>query len=140
MRQKCVAVVDETLPIGLQANIVGVMSLSVGRDQPHVVGETAVDADGESYTGITRVPMPVLMASTEQIGRIAAAARAETLYHACFTDAALATKTYDAYTRQLAETPTGSVVHHGLVLLAGEKAVKRLTSGLPLLKSTDTAQ
>jgi hypothetical protein len=139
MGRKCVVVVDESLPIGLQANIAAVMCLSVGRDQPDVVGETAVDADGESYTGITRIPMPVLMASNEQIGQIAAAARAEALYHACFTDAALETKSYDAYTQRLAETPTDQVVHHGLVLLAGEKAVKRLTSGLPLLKSTDTA-
>jgi hypothetical protein len=138
MSEKCVIVVDKTLPVGLQANIAGVMCLAVGRDRPHIVGDTAVDADGQSYTGITRVPMPVLMASTDEISRIAAMARAEALYHACFTDAALATKNYEAYTQRLAETSTDQVVHHGLVLLAGEKAVKRLTSGLPLLKSMDT--
>lgn len=138
MSRKCVVVVDEDLPVGLQANIAGVLCLSVGRDHPDVVGDAVADADGRGYAGITRIPMPVLMASTDTIGRVAAAARAEAIYTACFTDAALTTKNYDAYTQQLAATPTDEVVHHGLVLLAGDKAVRRLTSGLPLLKSTDT--
>jgi hypothetical protein len=138
MSRKCVVVVDDALPIGLQANIAGVLCLSVGRDHPDVLGDATADADGQTYAGITRIPMPVLMAPTDTISRIAAAARAESLYIACFTDAALTTKNYDAYTRQLADTPTDQVVHHGLVLLARDNAVRRLTSGLPLLRATDT--
>lgn len=137
MSRKCVVVVDESLPIGLQANIAAVLCLSVGRDHPDVVGDATVDADGQTYPGITRIPMPVLMAPSDTIARLAAAARGESIDTACFTDAALATKNYDAYTRQLADTPTDQVVHHGLVLLAGDKAVRRLTSGLPLLRATD---
>lgn len=137
MSRKCVVVVDENLPLGLQANIAGVLCLSVGRDHPDIVGDAVADADGQTYPGITRIPMPVLMASSDTMASVVASARAEAIYHACFTDAALTTKNYDAYTQQLADTPTDEVVHHGVALLAGDKAVRRLTSGLPLLKSTD---
>ena len=134
MSRKCVIVVDDSLPVGLKANIAAVLCLSVGSNFPDVIGSDANDATGNTYAGITQIPVPVLMAATDQISDLVAAAREKELYHACFTDAALNTKKYEDYTTQLAAKSSDEVVHHGVVLVASDKQVKKLTGGLPLLK------
>jgi hypothetical protein len=134
MSRKCVIVVDESLPVGLKANIAAVLCLSVGANFPDVIGPDATDAAGNTYAGITQIPVPVLMAPTHQIADLVAAARDKELYHASFTDAALNTKKYDDYTAELAAKGSDEVMHHGVVLVASDKQVKKLTSGIPLLK------
>jgi hypothetical protein len=134
MSQKCVIVVDDSLPVGLKANIAAVLCLSVGANFPDVVGPDATDGTGNTYAGITQIPVPVLMSSTSQLADLVGAARDKDLYHASFTDAALNTKKYDDYTAELAAKRSDEVVHHGVVLVASDKQVKKLTSGLPLLK------
>lgn len=122
------------LPVGLKANIAAVLCLSAGANFPDVIGPDATDATGNTYAGITQIPVPVLMAPTHQIADLVAAARDKGLYHASFTDAALNTKKYDDYTAELTAKGSDDIVHHGVVLVASDKQVKKLTSGIPLLK------
>lgn len=58
--KKCVFIVDKTLPLGLVANTCAVLSLSLGKNHPELVGDNLHDKDGNIHAGITTVVMPVL--------------------------------------------------------------------------------
>ena len=45
MPERCVIVIDEALPPGLAANAAAVLALTLGREEPALVGAGFVDAD-----------------------------------------------------------------------------------------------
>lgn len=133
MDEKCVIILSESMPVGLKANIASVLSLSLGRNRPDLVGETVTAADGTNIPGITRIPVPILTAPEAALGDLYAQARVMALV-VPFTDAALKTKNYDDYRSQLAAQRTEEMVVHGLLLLGARKDVNRIAGRLPLLR------
>ena len=58
--EKCVMVIDETLPAGLIANTAEIMGITLGKEMPDTVGPDVTDKTGCSHRGIIQFPVPVL--------------------------------------------------------------------------------
>ena len=79
--EKCVVVLDETLPAGLAANAAAIMGITLGRQMPEVVGADVTDQSGRPHRGIITFPVPVLKSSPEELRAIR-----EKLYQPEFQD------------------------------------------------------
>ena len=132
-QSKAVVVVNETLPIGLKANVASVLCMSLGRERPEVVGETVVSADGVAFPGITRIPVPILTATAYAVASLRIRA-ADIDFCVAFTGAALTTKTYDEYRVLLSSEQSSTMDVHGVLLFGERKAVNKLVGQFPLLR------
>ena len=79
--EKCVMVIDEGLPLGLIANTVAIMGITLGKKMPEVVGVDVTDQSGNEHLGIIKFPVPILRGSSEIIKQIR-----EKLYQPDFQD------------------------------------------------------
>lgn len=137
MSKRCAFVIDAALPLGLIANTAAVLSLSLGRFAPDLVGPSLHDASGAEHSGITTAVMPILKSDSEGIRalRTKAAGRADPdLFIVDVTDAAQSTKSYDDYKSKLAEAPVDKLRYLGICLYGPEALIKSLTGNLPLLR------
>ena len=106
--EKCVVVLDETLPAGLAANAAAIMGITLGRQMPEAVGADVTDQSGRLHRGIITFPVPVLKSSPEELRAIR-----EKLYQpefqdlsaVDFSDLAQGYKTYEEFTGNMAQTP-----------------------------------
>jgi hypothetical protein len=133
-RRKWVAIIADDLPSGLAANTAAVLALTLGKAAPDLIGPDAIDSGGTTYPGLTTLPLPVLTATSQALAGLADRARSEQVLAALVTDAAQRSKTYPAYTQQLASTPAGLLTVLGLAILGPATTVNRLTGNLPLLR------
>ena len=65
--EKCVMIMDGSLPRGLLANTAAILGITLGKKKPEAVGEDVADRDGCVHPGIIRFPVPVLRGSPEDI-------------------------------------------------------------------------
>ena len=50
--EKCVMVIDESLPLGIIANTAAIMGITLGKKMPEVVGADVTDQSGNEHLGI----------------------------------------------------------------------------------------
>lgn len=134
---KCVFVIDHSLPLGLIANTAAVLSLSLGQRNPELVGPDLQNKDGETHAGITTIVMPVLKGDKDVIYSICRKAKAldhPGLQIIDVTDAAQTTKNYADYASKLAEKASEELRFFGVCLYGPIDIVKSLTGSLPLLR------
>lgn len=133
--QKCVIVVDSSLPAGIIANAAACLGFSLGTVLPHELGPVQTDADGVAHGGIINIPIPILSASSDQVKSIAdSAKKTEGLIVYDMSDAAQSSKTQDEY-RQKIERITNVDLRYWAVALYGDKrAVNKLCGSLPLFR------
>jgi hypothetical protein len=134
---KCVFVIDHSLPVGLIANTAAVLSLSLGRLNPQLVGPDLQNKDGETHAGITTIVMPVLKGDQDVIYSICK--KAKSLAHSGLqvfdvTDAAQSTKNYTDYANKLSTKASEELRFLGVCLYGPTDLVKSLTGSLPLLR------
>lgn len=68
MGKKFVAVLDESLPIGVAFNVLAHLALSIGRNAQGYMGkEKIVDASGVTHQGFSKYPFIILKASSPKI-------------------------------------------------------------------------
>lgn len=134
MPTKSVIAVDQSLPIGLKANIAAVLGLSLGREHPELLGETVKTEDEVSFAGITNTPLPILEANPSELADLYWTGGGLGVERWCFTDCALTTKNYEDYTRRCAETASLNMRFHGVLLHGSKKEINKLCSNYPLLK------
>ena len=69
--EKCVMVIDESLPSGMIANAAAIMGITLGKQMPEVVGTDVYDGTGKEHLGIIEFPVPILKGDGEllKIGR-----------------------------------------------------------------------
>lgn len=128
-------VVDPTLSLGLIANTVAVLSVALGASQSELIGPDTKDRSGVVHRGITRVPLPVLSASREQLSNLVHTAQLDPdLIVIGFNHVAQNCTTYDDYLEKLESTSFESLHFLGVLLLGPQRSVARLTGSLPLLK------
>ncbi len=72
--ERCVIVVDQTLPAGLAANAAAVLALTVGARFPQLPGQDLPDADGDVHPGLIPMGLPVLCAAPDRLAALRAAA------------------------------------------------------------------
>lgn len=131
---KGIIIVDEVLPPGLKANIAAVLSLSLGKKNPAIVGHSITNSEQIELEGITQIPLPILQAAAEDIKALYLANRESELYLVVFNDSALNTKTYQEYADRLSNQPTDKMVVHGLLAYGSRKLINKVSGNLPLLR------
>jgi hypothetical protein len=131
--QKCVLVIDKTLPQGLIANTAAVLTLSLGKLHPELIGADNINNDGEVHTGITSIPIPILASSPESIKTIRSSLKDEaTLVD--FSNVAQSTKNYQDYSEKLASTKAEDIEYLGIAVYGTKKIVNKYTGNLGLIR------
>lgn len=131
---KCVVVVNEELPIGLKANAASVITMTLGKQVPALVGPDVKDADGILHPGIVLIPVPILTAAPDKVRAIWESAGEGDIVRVGFSSLAQSCRTYDEYLERMAATPSGDLDSAGVGLFGVKKLVNRLAGSLPLLR------
>ncbi|MFE3319308.1 DUF2000 domain-containing protein [Nocardia sp. NPDC059195] len=131
---KCVVVVSDQLPVGLQANAGSVITMTLGRRVPDLVGPDVKDADGVLHPGIVLIPVPILVAAPDKVNEIWRAAAEHDLVRVGFSGLAQSCRTYDEYLDRMAAAATEELDFAGVGLFGVKKLVNRLAGSLPLLR------
>ena len=131
---KVVLVVRDGLPINQAVNAATVLGASVGTALSLPLGPDAFDASGNRYAGIVTTPVPILVATAEELtGLNRLAHRREGVTVLCLTETARRARTYDDYLADLADTPYADTDIVGLIAAGPRNQVTKLTKRLPLL-------
>lgn len=131
---KGVLIVDESLSPGLKANIAAVLSLSLGRKHPEVIGQSVKNSDKLEMEGITKIPLPILQAARSEIKRIYLENFLSDLYLVIFNDSALSAKLYPDYMERILLQSSEDMVVHGLLAYGGKKPINKICGSLQLLR------
>ncbi|MBP2630459.1 MAG: hypothetical protein H6Q70_1087 [Firmicutes bacterium] len=135
--KKCVAVIDQDLPIGIIANTAAILGCTLGKQIQEIVGEDVVDQDKRQHLGIINTPLPILAASKDQIKEIYQTANEEyeeSMMLVGFSDLAQRSKSYEDYTKKMAGTLADNLNYLGICLYGDKKEINHLTGSLPTLK------
>lgn len=135
--EKCVMVIDETLPLGLAANAAAIMGITLGKNMPEVVGADVTDQAGRAHLGIIEFPVLILRGSPEVIRKIR-----EKLYQpgfqdltaVDFSDLAQGCRTYDEFIEKMGHVPERTLRYLGVAICGPKKKVNALTGSMPLLR------
>ncbi|MDE7204538.1 MAG: DUF2000 domain-containing protein [Lachnospiraceae bacterium] len=136
-KEKCVMVVDGNLPLGIIANAVAIMGITLGKEMPEVVGREVSDKSGNLHQGIIEFPVPVLKGDSGRIKSIR-----ERLYEpefsdlsvVDFSDLAQGCKTYEEFIEKMGTTPEAELNYLGIAICGAKKKVNKLTGSMPLLR------
>ena len=131
---RCVIVVDHSLPTGLAANAAAVLALSIGAQFPHLPGRDFLDADGAVHPGLIPMGLPILSAPADRLTVLRAAALDLQLYVVDFPAAGQQTTDYAAFAAGVSNTPTDALTYLGLALCGPSRPIRKLTGGYPLLR------
>lgn len=135
--EKCVMVIDRTLPPGMIANTAGIMGITLGKQIPETIGTEVLDKSGFSHLGIIQIPVPVLGTDREKIKEIR-----QRLYQpefsglivVDFSDVAQSCNIYDDYIQKAAAVEENGFTYFGIGICGEKKLVNKLTGNLPLLR------
>lgn len=134
---KCVIVVDEALPAGMQANAAAVLGVTLGVRRPDLVGCDVVDASGVTHAGIVTIPIPILKSGGERLRALCGQLRGpefQDVLAVDFSDVAQRCRAYDEYLDRAARTAEEEHAYVGLAMCGPAASIKRLTGNLPLLR------
>lgn len=135
--EKCVMVIDESLPVGVIANTAAIMGMSLGKALPELIGEDVRDAAGSEHRGIIELPVPVLRGSAQSIRQLRerlSEPEFSGLTAVDFSDLAQGCGTYEEFIEKMRMAPEDKLNYLGIALCGDKKKVNRLTGSLPLLR------
>lgn len=135
--EKCVMVIDESLPLGLITNTAAIMGITLGKRMPEVVGADVTDKSGNEHLGIIEFPVPVLKGSQEKLKVIRKRLyepEFQELTVVDFSDLAQSCKTYEEYIEKMSDIPESGLQYLGLAICGAKKKVNKLTGSMPLLR------
>lgn len=134
---KCVIIIDYSLPIGLIANTAAVLSLTLGKKIDGIIGADIYDSSSQKHTGITNIPIPILKGTKDgnrDLRMKIVKEEFSNLLVVDFSNAAQMTKNYEDYTKKIAQFSTEDLQYLGIALYGEKKSINKLTGNLPLLK------
>lgn len=129
---KLVILVDSELPLGLIANTASVLSLTIGKVVDGIIGGDIRDGAGKVHLGITKIPIPILCSSKDQIKSIREVLFDTDAVVVDFCDAAQKTKNYEDYSQKL--LASDNLAYLGIALIGDKKIINKYTGSLPLLR------
>lgn len=135
--EKCVIVIDESLPPGIIANTAAILGITLGAKMPDVVGRDVPDAEGNAHSGIIQFPVPILKGDTKKLKELRKKlfdARFNDLTAVDFSDLAQSCKTYDEFISRMASCPEQELRYIGMAICGDKKKVSKLTGNMPLLR------
>jgi len=134
--KKCVIVIDHTLAIGLIANTAAVLSISLGKMVPGIIGHGHQDKAGDYHHGITTMAIPVLKSNAPSLKEMRQAVKAyePELMVVDLITATQTTKNYADYVYQYENTAIEHLEYQGLALYGEMKVVNKFTGSLGLFR------
>ena len=132
---RCVAVIDQGLPIGHAANAAAVLALTMGKRQPQLAGEPLVDASGHAHPGLIPIGIPVLGAPADELAAIRGKAVAAGLDVVDFPVQGQQTTDYAEFRRLVGETSPDALRYLGIMIYGARKKVSRVVGRYSLLRS-----
>ena len=135
--EKCVMIIDESLPLGIIANTAAIMGITLGKEMPEVVGADVYDKTDNKHLGIIEFPVPILKGNAEIIKTIR-----QKLYEPefsdltviDFSDLAQGCKTYNEFIEKMKKASENSLNYFGVAICGAKKKVNKLTGSMPLLR------
>ena len=135
--EKCVMIIDETLPTGMIANTAAIMGITLGKEMPEVVGPKVYDGTGHEHLGIIKFPVPILKGSRECMKTIR-----KRLYELEFSDVtvidfsklAQGCKTYEEFMDKMDSVSEEELDYLGIAICGEKKKVNKLTGNMGLLR------
>ncbi len=131
---RCVILIDDALPIGKAANAAAVMALTMGRRQPHLVGEPLVDASGHPHPGLIPIGIPVLGAPAADMPAIRQKAMAAGFDLVGFPAQGQQTNDYAEFREMVRLTQPDELRYLGLMIYGEKKKLSRIVGRYELLK------
>jgi len=125
------------LPVGLVANTAAVLSLTLGKTYPELIGPDVLDADGDNHKGITTISLPILQTTAGQLKEIRSEFKAldsEDVFIVDFTNAAQTTKAYEYYEQKIKTMDYDDLDYLGIAVYGKKKIVNKLTGHLSLMR------
>ncbi|MDY7084606.1 MAG: DUF2000 domain-containing protein [Actinomycetota bacterium] len=133
-RLKWVVVVDADLPPGRAANAAICTAAATARAVEGLLGDDAVDADGNAHPGLPWAGCTVLAAGSETLRtiRAKAAARAD-FFVADMPAAAQHTRVYSEYLDAVSTTEADKIDYYAVSVVGPRNPVDKIVGKLPLL-------
>ncbi len=135
--EKCVMVIDDSLPSGVIANTAAILGISLGKQRPEIVGADVTDRSGMGHPGIIAFPVTILRGTPELLkalrGKLSEPKFRE-LTAVDFSDLAQGCKTYPEFIGKMGDAPESSLQYYGIALYGAKKKVNQLTGSLTLLR------
>ena len=132
---RCVAVIDQTLPIGNAANAAAVLALTMGKRQPQLAGAPLVDASGDAHPGLIPIGIPVLGAPADDLPAIRGKAVAAGLEVVDFPVQGQQTTDYAEFQRLVGETNPEALRYLGVMIYGAKKKVSHVVGRYSLLRA-----
>lgn len=132
--EKGIVVVDESLPLGLKANICAILGMTLGKKYPDVVGHNIFTQDGHEIPGITQIPLPILQGSRQRIFEIFKMNENSDVFIAIFDNSALITKNYAEFQEKISSVSLSDIQIFGLLAYGEKKSINKISADLPLLR------
>jgi hypothetical protein len=134
LENKIVVAVRDDLPVNHAVNAAAVVSLSLGAQIPGPLGAAGRDAAGGVHAGLNPHPVPIVIATAEQLADLDARARArEDITAVGFTEVARRERDYEAYLDALAATFPIDIEYVAVGVYGPRNRVSAITKRLPLL-------
>lgn len=133
-RLKWVVVVDQAIPPGRMVNAVACVAAATGEAVSGLIGPASADASGQDHLGLPWIGCTILQASTSQLAAVREKAVAsEGVLVADMPALAQATRVYDEYMTELAETKPADLATCAISVVGPRNRVSKLVKGLDLL-------
>ncbi|MFM0198707.1 DUF2000 domain-containing protein [Paraburkholderia fungorum] len=129
--QRCVIVVDESLPPGKASNAAAVVAFTLGQRHGHLVGEPLREQDGTAHPGLIPIGIPILKATADQLHAL----RQKSLAYCDVVDFPVqgqATVDYGAFLDAVHALPGESLQYLAVGLVGPKKRVGKLVGGFSL--------
>lgn len=137
LQNKCVLVIDSTLPIGLIANTAAILGITLGYKHNCIIGEDILDASNQHHIGITNIPIPILNGTKEKVKELLEEIKnnySKELTVVDFSETAQSCTGYDDYTLKVKNLTSDKFKYLGIGIYGPKKILNKLTGSMPLLR------
>lgn len=135
--EKCVILIDESLPVGLACNTAAILAMSLGKQHPELVGVDVTDKNKKIHKGIIEFPLPILKGDSNGIKNLLIQLEKDEFQDITavdFFDLAQSCKTYEEYIEKMKNADCQNFQYFGIGLCGPKKKINKLTGSMPLLR------
>lgn len=135
--EKCVMVIDGSLPAGMIANTAAIMGITLGKTLPEVVGADVTDQSGGRHLGIIEFPVPILRGTRPALKELREALCQpgfQELTVVDFSELAQGCRTYDEFIEKMGHATENALEYIGVAICGPKKKINQLTGSMPLLR------
>jgi hypothetical protein len=131
---RCTIIMDSTLSGGLLANAIAVIALTAGKRHPVLLGESLVDASGESHPGLIPTGIPMLCTDAETLKELRKAALEKGCDVVDFPVEGQQTKNYEEFLEATRNISSKEMKYLGIALIGPKKEINKLTVKCQMIK------